>query len=111
MDQVNWSLVWSILSFLVMGGINWMLWMRKPGEDAKTEIVEMAHELRNLCTLLSDRVSRLEENAKHTPTNRDLERLSGELREVNARCESVVTNQQRQGNQLDRIESYLRDNK
>jgi hypothetical protein len=89
-----------VLQFMLLGIISIVMWVRKPGEDAGVAL-----------TTLADRVSRLEETLKHVPTNEDLARLSGDLRECNARVENLVEGQKRNGNQLDRIEKFLMDTK
>ncbi len=89
-----------ILQFALLGLISLVMWVRKPGENAGEAI-----------NALADRVSRLEETLKHVPTNEDLARLSGDLRECNARVENLVEGQKRNGNQLDRIEKFLMDTK
>lgn len=89
-----------VLQFALLGLISLVMWVRKPGENAGEAI-----------NALADRVSRLEETLKHVPTNEDLARLSGDLRECNARVENLVEGQKRNGNQLDRIEKFLMDTK
>jgi hypothetical protein len=89
-----------ILQFALMGLISLVMWIRKPGENASEAI-----------NALADRVSRLEETLKHMPTEKDMTRLSGDLRECNARVENLVEGQKRNGNQLDRIEKFLMDTK
>jgi hypothetical protein len=87
-------------NFLLSGILALVVFARKPGEEAGKAI-----------NALADRVSRLEETLKHMPTNEELARLYGELRECNARVEHLVEGQRRNGNQFDRIEQFLMANK
>lgn len=88
------------LNILVTGVMAFVMWMRKPGEDAGKSI-----------GVLSERISRIEEQLKHIPSNDELQRLDGSLREANARIEAVSHGQQRLLNQMDLIQRYLMDNK
>ena len=110
MPDVNWPLLAAALSVLNTVGIaivSLVMWTRKPGEEAGARIAELAERLNQSITSIADRVSRLEEQSKHYPTNADVARVAGELREVNARVHGIVEGQVRQNNQLDRIETFL----
>lgn len=90
----------SLAQWLVIIVIGIVTFARRPGEDATKAIAA-----------LTDRVSRLEETMKHVPTNEELARMGGELRECNARVENVVDGQRRISNQLDLMQRYLQESK
>ena len=90
-------------------GIAALMWLRKPGEDSGKAVERESAARTVQMAELSNRISRIEENLKHMPTNEELARLDGSLRESNARIESVQAMMARQGNQLDMIQRFLQE--
>lgn len=110
MPEINWPVAaaaLSVLNTLITAVVIVVMWSRKPGEEAGEALRELGERHNVAMSVIADRVSRLEEQSKHYPTNADVARVAGELREVNARVHGIVEGQSRQNTQLDRIEQYL----
>ncbi len=109
---MDWDLVlkgmsaFNIFLTLIIGAV---MWLRKPGEDSGEAVKKESSERSRAMADLSTRVSRMEEKLEHMPTDKELERLDGSLRESNARIESVQAMMARQGNQLDMIQRFLQE--
>lgn len=92
-------------------GIASLMWLRKPGEDSG-KAVERESAARTLqMAELATRITRIEETLEHMPTDKELAKLDGSLRESNARIEAVQAMMSRQGNQLDMIQRYLQESR
>jgi predicted nucleic acid-binding Zn-ribbon protein len=101
----------SAINILATGVMAFVMWMRKPGEDAGKSIDSLKGEVSSMMNAQSERISRIEEQLKHIPTNDELQRLDGSLREANARIESIGHGQQRLLNQMDLIQRFLMEKK
>jgi hypothetical protein len=109
---MDWDLV-----IKAMSGINIVLtlsiaavmWLRKPGEDSAKAVQAESEARRISMAELATRVSRIEETLKHMPTNEELMRLDGSLRESNARSEAMQSQLSAQSNQLTLIQRFLMD--
>jgi Sec-independent protein translocase protein TatA len=111
---MDWEFVFKALSavnILLTLVMAFVMWMRKPGEDAGKSIESFKGEVSTMMNSQSERISRIEEQLKHIPTNDELQRLDGSLREANARIEAVGHNQQRLLNQMDLIQRFLMEKK
>ena len=89
-----------LLQWLVMGVIAVVLWTRKPGEHAMTEVNGLAA-----------RLAVVEERMTHMPTSEELAEMGGAVKTIEARAEAQGQQLNRITNQLDRIEKYLLNNR
>ena len=109
---MDWDLVIKAISAinivltLSMGAV---MWLRKPGEDSAKAVLAEGEARRISMAELSTRITRIEETLEHMPTDKELARLDGSLRESNARVEAVQAMMARLGNQLDMIQRYLQE--
>jgi predicted nucleic acid-binding Zn-ribbon protein len=101
----------SAINILATGIMAFVMWMRKPGEDAGKSIDAFKSEVSTMMNAQSERISRIEETLKHIPTDDELQVLNGSLREANARIEAVSHGQQRLLNQMDLIQRFLMEKK
>lgn len=110
---MDWEFTFKALSainILLTLGISAVLWLRKPGEDSGEAVKRESAARTVQMAELSTRVSRIEEKLMHMPTNEELARLDGSLRESNARTEAMQSQLAGVSNQLALIQRYLMDN-
>lgn len=74
-----------------------LLWLRKPGEDAKTNMAA-----------LGGRVDVFEERMKHMPTSDELTEVEGTVRAMHAKLEGMADAVKTTRNGVQRIEDFLR---
>lgn len=109
MSWTDPKVIVDLLQFLLMGLISLVLWVRKPGEDSAKAVQAESEERTRQMAELATRITRIEETLEHMPTDKELAKLDGSLRESNARIEAVQAMMSRQGNQLDMIQRFLQE--
>lgn len=110
---MDWELLFKgigAINMVLTLGIGAVMWLRKPGEDSGAAVKKEREERSLQMAELATRVSRIEEKLMHMPTNEELARLDGSLRESNARTEAMQSQLAGVSNQLALIQRYLMDN-
>lgn len=88
-----------------------VLWLRKPGEDAKSELATLREGTKRAQGELASRVGIVEERLRHMPTTEQLRELEAELSGIKARLEGLDDVAKTTRNTVQRIEDFLRENR
>lgn len=83
-------------------------WLRKPGEDAQEAL---RRHIGTEHATLREKVSTMEERIRHMPTSDELAELEGTVKKVEERTAGLNEGLLQVRKQLDRIESFLLNNK
>ncbi len=85
---------------ILQTAVIFMLWLRKPGEDAKGDLEKLRAQL-----------GVFEERIKHMPSKEELTHLEGNFKAISAKLQGVedMVNNTRSG--VQRIEDFLRHNR
>lgn len=92
---------------LVTALATFVLWLRRPGEDAAGLVRDLDTATRVQLAAQSARVDVLEERVKHMPTSDELTQLEGEMRAISAQLSAVADQLPSVKSALTRIENYL----
>jgi hypothetical protein len=77
--------LWLEIAVLVVSGINTaVVWLRRPGEEAKRSINSLGERIDFELVHLSTRVQLVEQRMQHMPTDEELATLRGDVQQVMA---------------------------
>lgn len=88
-----------------------ILWLRKPGQDAAAAVTALATRMDDELHALATKQTEIEERIRHMPTSTELAELEGTVRAIDARTEGMSDRISQMGTTLNRIESYLLNQK
>lgn len=84
-----------------------LLWLRKPGQDASTEIAAFKSAAAEVAGGFKGRLDVLEERVAHMPTDEELAHLKGEMHGLSAQLSGMSEQMLPVRQALDRIQHYL----
>lgn len=87
-----------------------VLWMRRPGEDATELVRELQTSTRVAMAAQSARVDVLEERVRHVPTSEELAQLEGEVRALSTSINGIAAQVNSVNGAVRRIEEFLLKN-
>lgn len=103
----QWALYWNIAQSLVTAALVVTVWLRKPGEDAGKAVAALRQDIAARDANLSVRLTRVETEMRQMPSDAELIRLEGAVKEGTARTEGLTEAVSTIRVQLNRIENYL----
>lgn len=84
--------LWLEVLVLIMTMINTgVVWLRKPGEEAKAQIKQLSDRVDEDLQGLAIRLQSVEERMKHIPTDEELAQLAGDVQTVKAVVEGQAS--------------------
>lgn len=83
------------------------LWLRKPGEDAARAVDALRDDMDKRLKDAGAQITEIRAHMEHMPSNDELLRLEGAVREVNERTAGLHRNIDTMNSSLRRIEDYL----
>jgi predicted nucleic acid-binding Zn-ribbon protein len=99
------------LQWLVMGIISLVVWLRKPGEDAKGAVTQLRESTDSQFAAVARRLTTLETHLEHMPTSEELAKLEGTVKQIDERTEGLSEALVQVRKQLDRIENFMLGNR
>ena len=104
--------------WLVMAVISLVIWLRKPGEDAKQAVNKLGEDAKRAVDSLradldarmhehSTRLTSVETHLSHMPTSEELAELEGTVKQIQAHTVGLTEALGQARQQLNRIEGYL----
>lgn len=90
---------------------NFLLWLRKPGQDAGAAIAAFRTAVAETDGVLKGRLDVLEERVKHMPTSDELREVEGQLGAIKAEMGGIRDTVQSTRAGVVRIEEFLRNEK
>lgn len=73
--------------WLVAGVLATLLWLRRPGQTAQTELRKLSSDIKSSHAALAQRVSMLEHQVAAAPTRVEIARLEGDVKLIQAQME------------------------
>lgn len=92
-------------------GLTAAIWLRKPGQDASAAVEALREEHGGELSSVNLRLAQIQTEMKHMPTSEELAQLEGTVGKINERTEGMADNMQTMRGQLNRIETYLLNQK
>ena len=83
------------------------IWLRKPGEDAGEAVASLTTKHAEEMAALNTEIGVLTERMKHMPTDDEIGQLNAKVESIRATLQTIPRMQV----QLDRMETYLLNNK
>jgi len=105
--DIDWKVLLDLLQWLLTIAVALAVWLRKPGEEAGAAVTELTAEVRDAQAHVNARLATLEERVKHMPTSEELAELEGTVKAVGAQVEGLSEGLSSVRAQLNRIETYL----
>jgi hypothetical protein len=93
--------------WLVMAVISLVVWLRKPGEDAKGAVTALRESTDTQLAGLAKRLTAVETHLDHMPTSEELAKLEGTVKQIDERTEGLAEAIGQLRIQLNRIEEFL----
>lgn len=84
-----------------------VLWLRKPGDDARGETAALARKVDEANADHRNRLTAIEASLKHMPTSEELSELEGNVKAITERTEGLIEAIATIRASLARIETYL----
>lgn len=113
-SATNWAWVVDLLQFLALGWVAFVQYVRKPGEDASKDVVQVnkrvdAFEAEHRAEQAERRaqLARLDERMSHMPNENELTRIDGAVNEVRAQVEGMQDLLRRVEHQTNLIHQHL----
>jgi predicted nucleic acid-binding Zn-ribbon protein len=119
----------SILSLILNGGLAWLVWVRKPGEDAARAVQNSSDRVADLLRAhhadveqrlreqnagveqqlqaQASRIAKLETTIEHMPTSDEVRKLEGTVQRIDERTDGLNEAMRGARSSLGRIESWL----
>lgn len=97
--------------WLVMAVISLVVWLRKPGEDAKGAVAILRGWAEAQLSGLVGRLTEVETHLQHMPTSEQLAKLEGTVKQIEARTEGLADAFSQVRRQLDRMETFMLENR
>lgn len=88
---------------------SFLLWLRKPGQDATAAIATFRTAVAETDGVLKGRLDVLEERVRHMPTSDELSQLEGQLGAIKAEMGGMKDLVQSTRSGVNRIEEFLRN--
>jgi predicted nucleic acid-binding Zn-ribbon protein len=84
-----------------------VLFLRKPGEDASQSVVELKEHIADRIDGHAERLTRIESHMEHMPTNEDLSKLEGTVKQIQQQTQGISDSMGQLRSTLTRIEDFL----
>lgn len=111
---MNWTdpRFWAdLVQGLVTAALAVSVWLRKPGEDAGRAVAELREDVDTQLKGHSERLTEIEAHMEHMPTDEELVKLEGAIKQLDERTKGMATQIGAMAGQLQRIETYLLNKK
>jgi hypothetical protein len=85
MDDLSSPRLWLDIAVIVLSGINTaVVWLRRPGEEAKRSLQTLGERIDDELGELATRLQVVEQRMQHMPTDEELATLRGDVQQVMA---------------------------
>jgi len=99
---------WLQLAIVVWNcGLTGALWLRKPGQDAAVAVEALRIDVDGKFDSQNKTIAEIQTNMRHMPSNEDLAKLEGTVKEINERTVGLTRNMDTVRASLTRIEDFL----
>ncbi len=92
-------------------GLSIVVWLRKPGEDAGEAVSKLRSEISADVGHIKDRLTAIETEIEHMPTSEELAQLEGTVKQINERTAAQSEQMKSLSAAVNRIETFLLNNK